>query len=277
MQINHSASTQEIPPQTKRPANQFPPVYKWGFWLRVGALALVSCGLTATTTLAADNDDQDSEFRYTVFPYWKIADGLTGFNYLGYVDNTDKDYDSYYFGLGVNWQPKPWLQVWAGAISLYTDNETKADQLEIRPFIGPKLFLPNDWDWNIYNFTRYEYRTTENLDTKDWSDTNRLRTRFGVEIPLTSKEKAWNPHTTYLIADAEPYYTFEKGQIDPFRLRAGLGYVINDRMRVEFIYHAEFTRPNGGSLEHTNNIFRLNFKIGVQRGLLKTLLNPSAD
>ena len=237
---------------------------------------LAACIICIASMLRA-GDDIGSESRYTLFPYYKIADQWTGFNYLGFVNNPDKDYQSYYLGIGANWQPQPWIQVWGGLIGLYTDNATKANTLELRPFIGPKFFLPNDWKWNIYNFTRYEYRATENLDTHDWSGKNRLRSRFGIEAPLTSKATAWDPKTFYLLADVEPYYTFEAGQIDPVRLRAGLGYVVNDRIRVEFIYHAEYTRPNGGGLEHTNNIFRLNIKIGLDGSLLNRLRNPSAD
>jgi len=245
---------------------------------RLAKIYLLCCMVSLLNVVrAGEGSEQDSEFRYTLFPYYKIADDLTGFSYLGYVDNPDRDYDSFYFGVGANWQAEPWLQVWGGVIGLYTENEVKSDLLEMRPFLGPKLFLPNDWKWNIYNFTRYEYRATENLDTDDWSGQNRLRSRFGLEVPLTGTANAWGPKTAYLIADVEPYYTFEKGQIDPFRIRAGLGYVVNDRIRVELIYHAEYTRPEGGSLEHTNNIFRLNIKIGFQRGLLKGLLNPDSD
>jgi hypothetical protein len=68
--------------------------------------------------------------------------------------------------------------------------------------------------------------------------------------------------------DVEPIYRFDKNWVDPLRVRGGLAYVLNDRVRVEFIYHAQFTRPAGSSgLEYTDNIFRLNIKIGLGQGL----------
>ena len=74
-------------------------------------------------------------------------------------------------------------------ISTYTDNEDSANQLELRPFTGVKLFVPNNIKWNIYNFTRYEYRALQDQDTYDWNNYSRIRSRFGVEFPLTSRAK----------------------------------------------------------------------------------------
>ena len=43
---------------------------------------------------------------------------------------------------------------------------------------------------------------------------------------------------------------------------------------VEFIYHAQFTRPSGSTgLEYTDNIFRLNIKIAMDKGLLGRVFN----
>jgi hypothetical protein len=94
--------------------------------------------------------------------------------------------------------------------------------------------------------------------------------------PLASVEKAWQPKTWYALADVEPFFRFDKDRLDPLRVRGGVGYVLNDRIRVEFIYTASFTRPSGSSsLEYTENAFRLNIRIALQRGLLDPLLNPN--
>jgi hypothetical protein len=239
---------------------------------RVCGLASVLMGSLAAR--AQGDEPIGNEYRLTLFPYYSIATNTTGFGYLGYVNNPDKDFQTYYLGKGVNYLLTPAVQFWGGLISTYTDDEANADQLELRPFGGVKLFLPNKIKWNIYNFTRYEYRALQNLETHDWNNYSRLRTRFGVEFPLTAHEQAWQPKTWYGLADVEPYYRFDKNVVDPLRVRGGLAYIVNDRVRVEFIYHAQFTRPAGSSgLEYTDNIFRLNFKLALGQGVLRRVFD----
>jgi len=117
-------------------------------------LAAAQC-LGTRAIQAQNNDDISNEYRFTVFPYHKITDELTGSGYLGYVWNPEKDYQTYYVGWPVaSYSFNRSAQVWGELIGLYTDNENSADKFELRPFTGLKLFLPNDWKWNIYNFTR---------------------------------------------------------------------------------------------------------------------------
>jgi hypothetical protein len=224
--------------------------------------------------------DKGNEYRITLFPSHKITEKITGFAYLGYVWNPEKNYQTYYLGYpAACYSFKPWLQIWGGLVGLYTNNETSSDKLELRPFIGPKLFLPNKMKWNIYNFTRYEYRATQDRETHDWNNVSRLRSRFGVEFPLSSRETAWQPGKFYGLADFEPYYRFDKNQIDPFRIRGGIGYIMKSLpMRIEFIYHSQFTHPSGSdNLKFTDNIFRLNIKIGLNKGIINSLNNPDLD
>ena len=241
--------------------------------------AMLACGLAAgllcaPTARAQYNEPIGNEYRLTLFPYHRINDELTGFGYLGYVNNPDKEYQTAYLGYGASYSFNRSVQLWGGLIGTYTANEHSADKLELRPFIGPKLFLPNDWKWNIYNFTRYEFRDIQDRDTHDWTGYSRLRSRFGVEFPLTSRENAWQPKTWYALADVEPFYRFDRGTIDPFRVRGGIGYIVSSRVRVEFIYHAQFTRPTGGSgLEFTDNIFRINIKIALNKGIIQRVFD----
>jgi hypothetical protein len=231
-------------------------------------------------SLSIKGQDKGNEYRITLFPSHKITEKITGFAYLGYVWNPEKNYQTYYLGWpAACYTPKSWLQIWGGLVMLYTHNESTSNKLELRPFIGPKFFLPNKMKWNIYNFTRYEFRATQDRSSHDWNNTSRLRSRFGVEIPLSSREQAWQPGKFYTLADVEPYYRFDKKQIDPMRIRVGLGYILKPLpLRIEFIYHAQFTHPTAGEgLQFTDNIFRLNIKIGLNRGIIGALQNPDLD
>jgi hypothetical protein len=222
-------------------------------------------------------DDIANEYRSTIILQHPIKGNLTGFSQLEYRANPDKGYQTYDVAWpGLTYSVRPWLQLWGGLQTLYTDNERSADKLELRPFAGVKLFVPNEIKWNIYNFTRYEFRDTENLDTHDWTAYSRVRSRFGVEFPLTSRSRAWQPNSWYGLTDVEPIYRFDRATIDPLYVRGGLGYVLKDRVRLEFVYYAQFTRSGGGPLEFTANIFQLNIRIGLGKGLLRHLQNPWA-
>lgn len=220
-------------------------------------------------------DDVSDEYQFTVDSHHAIHGDFTGFGELGYYRNPEAGYQSYTIEYpGMVYRATKWAQFMAGFRTLYTDNETSADKLELRPFVGAKLFLPNGLAWNIYNYTRLEYRDTENRDTNQWTHTTRMRSRFAVEVPLTSRATAFKPKTWYALADVEPFYRFDKDTVDPLRLRAGIARILSDGVHVELIYNPSFGRPSGGSLELTENMFNLNVKIGLQEGLLRRIESP---
>lgn len=238
------------------------------------------CALVlAVAPALAQGDPVSDEYRVTIFPSHSIKDRLTGFGYLGYVANPDKDYTTYYVGWpGLTYTQSQRVQYWAGAFYTYTNNEHSSDKLEVRPFLGIKLFVPNERRINLYNFTRWEYRAIQDRSTHDWSPVHRFRTRFGVEAPLTPRDRAWQPGTWYALADAEAFYRFDRDTWDPLRWRVGIGHVFERKVRVEFIYHAQYTRPNADApLDYTDNIWRLNIKVGTKAGLLERVLEPSMD
>ncbi len=231
--------------------------------------------LTATPVWAAD-DDVSNEYRLRVSPNHKIHGSWDAYSHLEYRHNPEEDYEVFEAGWpGVAYSVNPWLQLTTGLLTRYTDDQHNSNKLELRPSTGVKLFLPNRAKLNLYNFTQYEFRDTLDLDSDDWTPVHRVRSRFGVEFPLTSRARAWQPKTWYGLTDVEPFYRFDDNKIDPFRVRAGLGHIFSDSLRVELSYYANFTRPDGGSLEHTENSFQLNVRIGLNRGVLGRLLNPA--
>jgi hypothetical protein len=64
-------------------------------------------------------------------------------------------------------------------------------------------------------------------------------------------------------------FRFDKDDLDPMRAQVGLGYVANPRVRIELLYYANWGRVDpSNDLGFTQNISRLNFKVGVKRRLL---------
>jgi hypothetical protein len=236
-----------------------------------GALLL----LIISPSLARGADDENDEYQLNLNPHHAVTDHLDMFGNFGYFDSPS-DYSKYRFGWpGLIYGPIHWLQLWDGLDARYTDNYDSADTLELRPFAGVKLFAPNDAKILLYNFTRYEYRAFQNQETHDWDEYSRIRSRFGVEVPLTTRAKAWEPKTFYALAGFEPFYRFDEDEWDPVHVRGGIGYVVNHQVRAEIIYTAQFTRESHDDpLEFTDNILELNIKIAFRGGVLGRFFNP---
>lgn len=83
-------------------------------------------------------------------------------------------------------------------------------------------------------------------------------------MPL-SREKAWTAKTFYVLGDVEPIWRLDDKFLQLLRVRNGLGYVINNTWRVEFIYHAELSGGKGLPKDYTGNIWRINFKLNLPR------------
>jgi hypothetical protein len=239
---------------------------------------LFVCGLLVALPIApaiAQEEPADTdilqEYRITAYPFYRISEHVNGFGYIGWVYKPDSRYKSYYLGKGVFWQPKKWLQVWGGLIGVYTNVYDASNTLELRPFGGPKFMGINSKKWHYYNWTRYEARLTESLNTDEWSTVHRFRNQTRLEIPLASPARAWQPKTTYVLAEIEPIYRSDNDNIDPLRLRVGIGYIASSAVAVEFQYFAQYTRPGGGGLKYTDNIWRVNFKLGGKRGIERLL------
>jgi hypothetical protein len=223
-----------------------------------------------TVARAADNT-----YEFNVNPVSPIAGNWSAFGNFGYYEQPN-NFSRYRFGWpDFIYRAKDWMQLVGGLDAYYTDNLQSADTLELRPYAGVRLFVPNQQHIILYNFTRFEYLDTQNQDTDAWSGFARIRSRFGVEIPLTTRLAAWEPKTFYVLTDVEPFYRFDREQWSPVQVRGGLGYIVNDRIRVELIYTARFTSSaNSSSLDYTDNIIELNIRIGLAKGLLGRLLNP---
>jgi hypothetical protein len=242
------------------------------------ALLSVAFSLACAAGARAQNGDVSDEYRLTVSPTHPIRGNLTGFGEIGLRWNPDNNYDAFTIVYpGLTYTAAKWAQISGGLRTIYAHDEFTDTKLELRPFGGVKLFLPNGLKWNLYNYTRYEYRDTDDLDTHVWTSYSRLRSLFGAEIPLTCRERAWGPRTFYLITSVEPFYRFGWAGINQLQAGGGVGFVIHDRARVELTCQTVFMQPNSGAgLQYTENIFNLNFRIGLGQGILRRVLNPDS-
>jgi len=240
----------------------------------------LSCVLLSTVsillpTIATGQEEINSEYRITLVPTYPVSKKVFLTTYLGYVTIPSDKTKTYYVGapLLVTYRPNPVIEFMGGAFVCINNLKTGDDNTELRPIAGVKLFLPNSHNVNIYNWTRYELRyfIYKNKDLNNVR--NRLRTRIGIEIPLS--KKAWQPRTNYLLTDFEPFFTIEKGYFDRFRERLGLGHIINKHWRVELIYHIQLLKASkDDNPVWTDNIFRLNIKWTLSHAKHGTVHHP---
>jgi len=231
---------------------------------------LLSCVLLITISIllpsvATAQEEINGEYRVTFVPTYPVSKKLFLTTYLGYVNIPNQKLINYYVGapLLVTYRINPIVEVMAGAFLVISRPKEGLDNTEVRPLAGVKLYLPNDHQINVYNWTRYEYRSFHYADDESLNNVkNRLRNRIGIELPLS--KKAWQPKTLYALTDFEFFYTFEKGYFDRFRERLGIGYIINAHWRVEMIYHIQMLKESKDlNPVWTDNIWRLNIKWSI--------------
>jgi hypothetical protein len=237
---------------------------------------LLLCMLLPTIATAQDDEeDINSEYRITFVPTYPINKKLFLTSYLGYVKVPSTGAQTYYVGapLLVTYRPNQVIELMAGAFVVINNLKTGDDNVETRPLAGVKFSLPNAHHLNIFSWTRYEYRSFNyDVDSLD-NVKNRLRSRVGIEFPLS--KNAWAPKTYYGFTDFEMFYTIEKGYFDRFRERLGIGYVLDAHWKVEFIYHIQMLKKSKDlNPEWTDNIFRLNIKWSIPHKIHGPIAHP---
>jgi hypothetical protein len=225
---------------------------------------------------SAQGIERTEQYRLTLNLTAPITTNFDAHATLGFFANPDHQSENYRLQWpAATWLATYWLQFTGGMLTQYEDNRNTADELLLRPFAGPRLFVPNQAHLVLFNFTRYEYVATENLDSGSWRSFSRIRSQFVAEVPLTSGERAWKPETWYTLVSVEPFYRFDTHQFTPVRVGGGIGRILKDKIRVELTYQAQFTQAGASGLQWTGNIIQLNLRFGLKEGVLGRLLNPT--
>lgn len=224
--------------------------------------------------MAQKGPEPNDEYRFTFTLGHPIVGDLSGEAYGAIYDEVDKDTTSYRLSApNVVYKANSWLQGWGGLIYIWNDNRAGDNSHELRPFVGVKAVAPNSAHLHLYNLTRFEWRfvTPEGRDTATL--TKRLRSRFDVEFPLSAR--AWEPRTYFGSTDVEPIADLTNGFIEDLRFEASAGYIVNERLRLEFQYTTQLTRQSSREpLAFGDNLFHLYVKLGLARGLIDTLVGP---
>lgn len=237
------------------------------FTLRTIVVVLVALGASWARAQEITNDGRMG----VILAHPLVLDDFSGAPYAWFDDQTG-GVKTYRLAFpNVIYHAQPWLQGWSGFIVTWTDNQTSGNTRELRPYAGVKVFVPNSGHIHLYNWTRLEWRritnTDNNIITREW----RLRTRPGIEFPLSAR--AWEPGTFYGFANGELFV--EHSFINAVRFMSGAGYIRNDRVRVELNYVLELSRSApSDALAYTDNSVRLDFAFSFKEGLLHKQQGP---
>jgi hypothetical protein len=220
--------------------------------------------LVTSHTFAQSDPPITNEYRLTQIYTKPINEKWVMFAYTGYTKSPEKEYTSIYASPpNIIYIAKPWLELYAAFIAVYTKNKNASHSWEFRPVVAAKVYVPNERKWFIYSWTRFENRYIRQ-DGKTQS-IPRLRNRFGIEAPLAKGDKKWKPKTFYVLTDIEPIVRMDQKRLEILRFRGGLGYVFSKKYRAEFQYFGDLSSPKGAPLSYVNSIWRLNIKVSFPR------------
>ena len=183
-----------------------------------------------TATRAAD---VTNEYRLTAYPSYRLAEEWIGFGYVGIVAKPEGHYTSYYLGKGAFYTPEQWLQLWAGLIGVYTDSTVASNTLELRPFVGAKFVdMTERLKWRYFNWTRYELRLIDTLDTELLEDDLADPQPVPARDPARLGRAGLDAEDLVRLPGGRAHLALRHGKIDPLRVRFALGYIVNPRLLV---------------------------------------------
>lgn len=153
----------------------------------------------------------------------------------------------------------------------YTLQNQSLSTFELREMLGTRIHLTPDKKILTRFLVRLENRNLQNIETGQWSSSNRSRLRVETITPLNmptmySGDKLW-----YMIFDAEAFIVLDQDVQERFanrlRLRYGFGYRFNYLTRLEFVYTLQQSKDAlTEDFYTTDNIFRFRIKQYLRSG-----------
>ena len=157
-----------------------------------------------------------------------------------------------------------WLDLFGGLGLFYTIQDGLSNTLEIRPWIGARVYLYWDTFRKIMfsDYLRIEDRFIINTQSSGTSNSIRLRNKISARIPITDQYFA--DEVLYAMLSFE--FFIDGGDIeelfaDKIRLGGGLGYKFNYNWRVEFYFYAFRSQDTATSgFTTTDQVWQLTLK-----------------
>jgi flagella basal body P-ring formation protein FlgA len=158
-----------------------------------------------------------------------------------------------------------WFDLLSEVGIAYTLQKENANTFEIAPMVGGRFFFTQGKKVDVRFVLRYQQRNFKDIETSDWTSSNRTRLRGEVFVcingPSLFTNKLW-----YALADYEEFIVFDQQLEERFanrrRARIGVGYRLSYKHRFEFGYTIQSSRNEiDEEFTGTDNVIQFKYKM----------------
>ncbi len=157
-----------------------------------------------------------------------------------------------------------YLDLVSGIPLSYTIQDKAMSTFEVRTMVGARIYFTPYKRYQTRLLSRWEYRWSYDHESDSWETGNRFRFRGEFLYPI-NRPSFYSDNMWYTITDAEVFFSSGGDISERFanrtRLRAGIGYRLNYKLRFEAIYTCQISRNTiNDNFDAISNILRLRFK-----------------
>jgi hypothetical protein len=158
-----------------------------------------------------------------------------------------------------------WLDLLSEIGIAYTQQKVDVNTFEIAPMVGGRFFITQGKKLDSRIVLRYQPRSFKNLETGDWTSSNRARFRvemfYSINGPNLFTDKLW-----YVFADYEEFTVMDEQLEERFanrrRARIGVGYRLSYKHRFELGYTRQTSRNEiDESFTGSDNVIQVKYKM----------------
>lgn len=158
-----------------------------------------------------------------------------------------------------------WLDLLSELGIAYTLQQENTNTFEISPMVGGRFFFTQGKKVDMRFVLRYQLRNFKDVESGDWSNSNRTRLRGEVFVcingPNLFTDKLW-----YALADYEEFIVFDHQLEERFanrrRARIGVGYRLSYKHRFELGYTIQNARDEiNEEFTGADNVIQLKYKL----------------
>ena len=214
--------------------------------------------------IAQDSDEVDKQVWLDYFAYRIPSEKIQFMGDAGYRFLIGGGWKKYIVRPSLQKGIIEWLDLFGGLGLFFTVQDGLSNTLEIRPWVGARVYLY--WDTvrkiRFSDYFRIEDRFIINTQSSGTSNSIRLRNKIDARIPIT--DHYFSDEIFYTMLSFE--FFIDGGDVeelfaDKIRLGVGLGYKFNYTWRVEFYFYgfrSQDTATTGFTV--TDHVWKLTLK-----------------
>ena len=230
------------------------------YHLTVGAIVI--CFLI-TTPLSAQTTEDNVQVWFDYFHHHRINHRLRYFSDNGYRTTIPSiNFHRIYTRPTLEYQFNGYFRMFGGVGLFYTFRRSEFNRLEIRPWLGARVYWPQIGRVAFDHYLRTEWRNT--LDFDDGAKSSIIRPRFRSRVTVPFNHPKIQDETWYGKASIELFQKagkeVEERYSDRYRIEGGIGYALTKNDRFEVYYGLQRSRnTTSGDFNKINHFFKIRF------------------